>query len=237
MYDKSAAFYDLIYDFKDYHGEATALAALIRARRPEASRVLDVACGTHEHGRFFKDMFAEVDGVDLNAEFIEAAQAKNPSGRYSVGDMRAFDLGRRYDAVLCLFSAIGYAGSPEEIDQAVARMAAHAEPGGVVVVEPWWTPEAYFPGRLSANTAEGDGVRLCRMARSELLDGGVAYLNMHYLVGDADGVRHFTEEHRLQLVSTDRMRAAFEAAGLATEHDPQGLIGRGLWIGVKPSEI
>ena len=54
-----------------------------------------------------------------------------------VADMTSFDLGRRFDVVTCLFSSIGYVGTAERLDQAIATMAAHLEPGGTLIVEPW----------------------------------------------------------------------------------------------------
>ena len=65
--------------------------------------------------------------------------------------MRSFDLGRRFDAVTCLFSSIGYLLTPEDLEQGIARMAAHVAPGGVLVVEPWFTPDAWRPGSLPAS--------------------------------------------------------------------------------------
>ncbi len=44
----------------------------------------------------------------------------------------------------------------------------------------------------------------------------------------------FTEQHDLGLFDDDQYRAAFEAAGLETYFDAEGLDGRGLYIGVKP---
>ena len=54
--------------------------------------------------------------------------------------MTAFDLGCRFDVVTCLFSSIGYVGTVERLDQAIATMAAHLEPGGTLIVEPWLSP-------------------------------------------------------------------------------------------------
>ncbi|MCI4663237.1 MAG: class I SAM-dependent methyltransferase [Neomegalonema sp.] len=231
MYDRSAKFYDAIYAFKDYEAESKHLAATIRTYRPNAAALLDVACGTHEHGRFLKDQFA-VDGVDLNEEFIAAARAKNPSGRYEIGDMRAFDMGARYDAVLCLFSAIGYVGSSEELDQAIACMAAHVQEGGVLIVEPWFTRENFKPGTIGMTTAITDQHKICRMASAALEGEDIALFDMHFLVGDRSGaVRHFTETHRLKIFSTERTEEAFAKAGLTVSFDPEGITGRGLFIG------
>lgn len=41
--------------------------------------------------------------------------------------------------------------------------------------------------------------------------------------------------HELGLFTVEEMREALEAAGLDVEHDPDGLIGRGLWIGTRNS--
>lgn len=57
--------------------------------------------------------------------------------------MRTFDLGRTFDAITCLFSAIGHAGSVEGLEAAVYTMARHLNPGGVLLVEPWLSPQVW----------------------------------------------------------------------------------------------
>jgi hypothetical protein len=144
--------------------------------------------------------------------------------------MRTFDLGRQFDAVTCLFSSIGFALDLETLVAAVGRMAAHVAPGGVLLVEPWITPERWMPGRPHLLTAEREGLVFARVTHTDR-DGRISTTDMHYLVGTSDGVESFRELHELGLFSEDEMRAAFESAGLAVDHDPEGLIGRGLWIG------
>jgi trans-aconitate methyltransferase len=71
---------------------------LIARERPGAKTILDVACGTGEHARLLSADF-EIDGIDLEPKFVEIARAKNPDGNFSVADMRAFQLEKRYDVV------------------------------------------------------------------------------------------------------------------------------------------
>ena len=68
------------------------------------------------------------------------------------------------------------------------------------------------------------------MSLSEQRDN-VAIMDMHHLVGTPAGVEHFVERHEMTLFRHQEYLAAFAAAGLTAEHDPQGLMGRGLYLG------
>ena len=61
-----------------------------------------------------------------------------------------FDLGSRFDAVICLFSSIGYVRKPEQLRQAIRTMSKHLRSGGVLAVEPWLTPDEFHPGKVFA---------------------------------------------------------------------------------------
>lgn len=128
--------------------------------------------------------------------------------------MTDFDLGRRFDAVLCLFSSIGYARTRERLGSAGAALAAHVAPGGV---------HALF--------ADEEELKIVRMNTSTPAVDNVTTLEFHYLVGRTTGVEYFTEQHELGVFSHDDYVSAFEDAGLEVEHDPEGLMGRGLYIG------
>jgi len=45
-FERSAGFYDELYEGKDYAGEADYVDALIRQYRPGAQSLLDLGCGT-----------------------------------------------------------------------------------------------------------------------------------------------------------------------------------------------
>ncbi|MCI0434044.1 MAG: class I SAM-dependent methyltransferase [Gemmatimonadetes bacterium] len=125
MFSESADLYDVIYSvFKDYAEEAAALAALLGRVNLKAITILDVGCGTGEHARLLRANHGfEVDGLDLDQRMVELAAARNPAGRFVTGDMINFDLARQYDAVLCLFSSIGYVRTLDRLSRAVGCMA------------------------------------------------------------------------------------------------------------------
>ena len=227
-FSASAELYDAIYSFKDYVTESSKIRQLVEREHPGAKTILDVACGTAEHAKHLSAHF-QVDGIDVEPKFIEIARAKNPTGHYSVADMRSFQLAKRYDVVQCLFSSIGYLLTPEDIIAALKCFRAHLAPGGVILVEPWLAPSVFKPGNPSMITVDRPDLKVCRMSVSSR-DGDISIIHFHYLMGTADGVRHEEEIHRLALIPTETMSRYFHAAGLRCEFDPVGLFDRGLFI-------
>ena len=233
MFTRSSRFYDAIYSFKDYAAEATKVDALIKERNPGARTLLDVACGTGMHLEHLRGGY-DGEGLDLDPELLAIARERLPGIPLHEGDMTTFDLGRRFDAVICLFSSIGYARTVEDLNRAVAAMAGHLEPGGVLVVEPWLTPEVWQDGHPGAVFVDEPELKIARVDLPER-DGRMSRIDFHYLVATPAGIDRFEERHELGLFTHDEYVAAFRAAGLEAEHDPEGLMGRGLYIGRGPA--
>jgi len=232
VFSETAEFYDLIYDrFRDYPEDTERVARAIRRYAPQARTILDVGCGTGRHAQLLADEHGyEVDGLDIQPEFVEIARGRCPQGRFSVGDMADFDLGKRYDVVLSLFSSIAYVRTLVRLASAARALSRHLAPGGLSMVEPWMTPEDFTPGRVYLQCADTDEVKISRMSSSHVRNG-VSILDFHYLVGSSQEVRHLRETHELGLFSKEEMRSAMEAGGLKLlEFDPEGLMGRGLYI-------
>lgn len=233
MYDRSAGLYDLVYSFKDYEGEADRVDELIREARPEARTLLDVACGTGNHLVHLAARY-EVEGLDLEPALLEVARRKLPDTSFHLGDMTSFDLGRSFDAITCLFSAIGHAGTEDKLRAAIRCMSDHLGPGGVLIVEPWLQPDAFIPGYLTMTIVDEPDLKLVRMERSHA-EGQISVLDFHYLINRPEGITQFTEQHRPAMFTRRQQERAFEDAGLSVEYHERGLMGRGLFVGVKQS--
>ncbi|MFN8396934.1 MAG: class I SAM-dependent methyltransferase, partial [Bacteroidia bacterium] len=180
MYKHTSEYYDLIYSFKNYKEESDKIAALVTSLRPDVQTVLDVACGTAEHHRFFPDAW-EIEGLDLDEGMLKVARAKFPDRAFHHGDMADFQLSRQFDAVLCLFSSIGYLETNEQLEAAVRCFADHLAPNGILLVEPWFRKENYRPGKVHALTAEGEGVKVMRMSYTGIA-GRRSILEFHYMI-------------------------------------------------------
>ncbi|MCO5296130.1 MAG: methyltransferase domain-containing protein [Fimbriimonadaceae bacterium] len=231
MFSKTAQHYDRIYAFKDYAAESARVLELLAAHGVTGGSLLDVACGTGLHLQHLAERF-KVEGVDLDPGLLKVARRRLPGVPLHEGDMSAFDLGRTFDAVTCLFSAVGYLPSAESLNAALECFARHTRPGGVVMVEPWLFPGDYREGHVHALLVDEPELKICRMS-SSVRDGRRVRFEFHYLVGEPTGVEHLVETHDTTLHSHEEYIAAFEGAGLKVSFDEQGLMGRGLYIGVK----
>ena len=217
--------YDTIVSFKDYAREAAQVRELVGDRQT----LLDVACGTGKHLEVLREWY-EVEGIDLDGGLLDVARRRLPGVPLHQGDMRTFDLGKQFDAVTCLFSAIGYAGDTDGLRAAVVRMAAHLAPDGILIVEPWIEPDAWIDGNLNLLAVDEDDLKVARVTRSSRR-GNVSIMDFHYLVVTREHAETFEERHEPTLFTREEYGDAFRAAGLAVARDEEGLIGRGLYIG------
>ncbi len=232
MFSESTELYDFIYgELKDFEAEARKVAALLREKAPSARKILDVGCGTGRHAAALMEEHGfEVDGLDIEAGFVEIAQRRCPTGKFYRGDMADFDLGATYDAVVCLFSSIGYVRTVDRLFLTARCLRRHVSPGGVVLIEPWFRPDAFRGGSVHMHTVDRDELKVARVSRSEVW-GKVSRLDFQYLVGEPGEIRHLRETHELGLFTREEMMGSLEAGGFEeVEFDSEGLTGRGLYL-------
>lgn len=235
MYTKSALYYDAIYSGKDYEQEALTVHRFIRQyQRCFGNALLDIACGTGSHLVHLRKYYT-VMGLDINPHLLAIARCRCPDVKFYEADMTGFDLGIQVDAITCLFSAIGYVRTAERLCQTIRTMARHLKPGGVLIVEPWFTPDSYKPGTVHARFIDQPDLKIARMTVSAV-EGRISRNDFHFMIGTPQGVTQFVERHELGLFSHEEYGSAFQDGGLDVIHVPAGLTGRGLYIGMRPLE-
>jgi SAM-dependent methyltransferase len=234
MFSKSAKFYNALYGSmgKDYVAETQKVHQIIQQhKRSSGDSLLEVACGTGMHASILRENY-QVAGLDLDPEMLAVASQNYPDIPFYQADMVDFDLGKQFDTITCLFSSIGYVKTKGRLEGAIQNMARHLQSGGVLIVEPWFTPEQWKPGRVSALFVNEPDLKISRMNISEV-DGLLSFFVFHYTVGTPQGIEYFTERHDLGLFTHEEYLEAFHKARLEVIHDPEGLDGRGLYIGLK----
>lgn len=101
--------------------------------------ILDAPCG---FGRFSNELAMlghEVTGVDLDPYFIDLAKSKaqerNVAVDYSVADISTLDMGRKFGAVLNLFTSIGYLEDDGKNANFIGKLCDHVDDNGKLVLE------------------------------------------------------------------------------------------------------
>lgn len=95
---------------------------------PAGGSILDIGCGTGDPiARYVIERGYRVTGIDSSPTLIALALERFPQQQWSVADMRALDLGRRFDGLIAWHSFFHL--SPADQRPMFARFRAHAKPG------------------------------------------------------------------------------------------------------------
>lgn len=152
VFGNYAQYYDLLYQEKDYAGEADFVHQLIQTHAPNTQTLLEFGCGTGQHARLLAENGYQIHGIDISADMLQQANdclAKLPQEltsrlTFSHGDIRTVRLSQQFDALISLFHVISYQTTNEALQQTFLTAETHLKPGGLFIFDCW-----YGPGVLS----------------------------------------------------------------------------------------
>ncbi|MGA5134424.1 class I SAM-dependent DNA methyltransferase [Streptomyces olivoreticuli] len=224
MFEDIAPVYDLVKSHRDYAAEASVIRGLIQQHVPRAASVLDVACGTGSLLAQLEEY--ERSGVDVSGPMLAQA-SKKLGGSVTLRQMRMEDLQLprpAVDVLLCLDGALGYVG-PDALSRTLSAFARNLVSGGLLIVEPWFTPEDWEPGKIHVTHHSDGPVTVIRVGYG--YPGG--RIDFHNVVGTSSGLRTFDERYDFALHAEPVMIEALHAAGFANVHKEAAPgFGRGL---------
>ena len=183
QYGKLAKYYDVMYSWKDYHRESEVVRQLIgRYKQSRGRALLDVGCGTGKHLEALAGNFDCV-GVDSSGDMLGLAMQNVAGVEFVRGDMETFDLGREFDVVLCLFSAVGHVETCPRLAKTLHNFARHLRPGGVAIIEPWLTRSTFEDDHIHVLTQGTDDLEVVRVSHATM-ERGRSVLDMRIVVAE-----------------------------------------------------
>lgn len=234
MYKEIAKYYDLIYSWKDYKKEIKIIKKLIpKYKKSKGKELLDIGCGTGQHLRYLKNSFI-CTGIDSNEEMLKIAKKNVKGVAFKKADMANFNLRKKFDVILCLFSSIGYVKTYADLKKTINNFSRHLKTGGIVIIEPWFTKSAFKAGLPAMTTYDRKNIKIVRLNVSRVKNN-ISILDMYFLVAEkGEDVKHYVDRHELGLFDISQTLKFMKEAGLDAKFLKNGLMkDRGLFAGVK----
>ena len=136
-FDKDyAKYYDLFNQAKDYKNEADFLEEVFK-KYGNVKKILDLGCGTGLHTKELLERGYEITGLDLSEEMIDIAKKRNPSAKFHIGNMNNFNLSNKFDAIICMFSALGYLTENKQLEDFFISCRDHLKDNGLLILDVW----------------------------------------------------------------------------------------------------
>jgi ubiquinone/menaquinone biosynthesis C-methylase UbiE len=154
-YTKYANKYDEEQADKNYKWEAEEIKQRITEwKKSKGNYLLDVGCGTGSHLAFLKKDY-NCMGVDLYEEILSIARKKIDDVEFKQANMMELNLGKKFDVIVCLFSAIGYARNYINFRKTLRGFYNHLNKGGIAIIEPWYTKKVFKNFKGKSKSEEG----------------------------------------------------------------------------------
>jgi cyclopropane fatty-acyl-phospholipid synthase-like methyltransferase len=130
-------YYHKLYNKRNDDEAAQFIGKLMQTLQlPQASTVLDLACGKGRHSITLQKLGYDTTGVDLSPNSIAHAKQFETKGlQFAVHDMRQVLAVNYFDAVLNLFTSFGYLATARENAQVAKAMSAAAKSKGLIVID------------------------------------------------------------------------------------------------------
>ena len=233
MYTDYSKFYDLIYSFKDYKKESQILIEYIKKyKKSKGNNLLELGCGSGKHLFYLKDKYNCL-GTDINKGILNEAKINVQNVKFKQVDMVDFNLNAKFDIIVSLFSAIGYVKTKSNLKKTIKNISNHLKIGGVVIIEPWFPKPEYISGKPLIHIYEDEKIKVCRMCVSKV-KGNISVLDFHFMVAEENKeIFEFRDIHELGLFDKENYFKYFQEEGIDIKFIEKGLIGRGLFIGIK----
>ena len=139
IFDWIAEYYDVLHDDVDYAAECAILERVFsRFLQNGPSSILDLGCGTASHALVLSKWGYRVTGIDSSAGMLRVARRK-ARGRSNLAlvraDMLSFDLGRTFDAAICMDGAFTHLLTEADLLRHFRTVRRHLGPEGVYAFE------------------------------------------------------------------------------------------------------
>jgi SAM-dependent methyltransferase len=215
LYHEWAEYYDLCYSEKDYRKEVDFLLSLVKSNGLGKS-VLDVGCGTGSHAKILYNKGFEVWGLDSSKELLDIAKRKNPKVKFILGNMRNFNLNKKFDIILCLFNTIHYNQNYAQIQKTLQNFKLYLKNRGVIIFEMGFNQERWEDGHIHLGHWSNKKVNLVRFSNTRKR-GNYGFLDMAYILQKENKIYLKKEKHKMRIFETLKIENMLKDMGFVVK--------------------
>ena len=172
----------------------------------ENSNVLDLGCGKGRHAFKLSGIFKNVDGIDLSENNINLAkQIKKQNLNFYIGDMRNFNMKKKYNYVFNLFTSFGYFENALENLSVLKCINNHLVDGGYLLID-------FLNTTLIKNKTQIKEVKVIQDVKFDIqkfVSGNCIMKSIQ--INDSGKTSKFNE--RVQLFNLEDFRSMFNETG------------------------
>lgn len=218
VFDKYSAYYDLLYEDKDYTTETEYIDMLIKQYHPNASSVLDLGCGTGKHAHLLSKKGYQVHGVDVSESMLDLAkQYIDQNTTFSLGDIRSIRLPEKFDVVISLFHVSSYQTSNQDLVQAITTAHEHLKPNGLYIFDCWYGPAVLTTlPEIRIKRMTSTNVSLLRIAEPVLdVNNNLVTVNYELIINDtlSNTIDTLNESHQMRYLFVPEIKLLLSQSG------------------------
>ena len=152
--------YEYIYPERSIDALKACIHILERYLPDNNASILEIGSGIGRVLDNLSKMGYSVMGIDISQPMIDYALAQHPHLKIINGDMRDFNAGREFDALLCVGSTFTYNLSNSDIHTTLSNFRKHCREGGILILgilnASQFLGSEVFNERIETSVDEGD---------------------------------------------------------------------------------
>lgn len=215
LYKTYAKYYDSIYyeSYGEwYKKQVNFVISQIKKNRIKGKQLLDVACGTGNHVKFFKQKNYIVTGVDSNREMLKIAKKKVKGVKFIQQDMKKLRLNKKFDIITCLFSSINYNQNLKELKKTLTNFYNHLNDTGILIFDAGFVKENLKLGHRWVDGFEEKSYCLTRCSRSYIKDNKLIIPFVYVLQKDNKNIIE-EDTHKMGIYTINEVKKTMTKIG------------------------
>jgi len=221
IFNKFAKYYDEIYSDKDYESESNFILSCFKQYGILMnSNILDLGCGTGGHSTILAKKNFKITGIDLSPTVLDIVRKKfnslQLSGDFIQTDITDFNLNKKFDACISMFSTICYVTDSIKFKKMLKNVNNHLKPNGLFIFD-FWNGDAVLEIEPSTKVKfiEYNQHRIIRIATPSMdYENQICTIEYHCIVIEKNSIiDEFKELHKIRYHFTSTLKNLLEKSG------------------------